>query len=75
MKKIFLFHLFTVILHSALLAQPSYMGEIIIQGNRISRPFSKPVQNISVITREQIAKSPARSIQEILTYVAFVEWC
>ncbi len=73
MKKIFLFYCFTAIFHSILLAQPSYMGEIIIQGNRISRPFSKPVQNISVITREQIAKSPARSIQEILTYVAGVD--
>jgi len=47
--------------------------EVIVQGNRINRPLSRPVQTISVITKEQIAHTPARSIQEVLSYVAGID--
>lgn len=73
MKRTQLILTLIIVLPSILSAQFTQMGEVIIQGNRISRPFSKPVQNISIITKEQIARTPARSIQELLTYVAGVD--
>lgn len=44
------------------------MSDLIINGNRISIPFSEASRNIQIITREEINKKPVQSIPEILTY-------
>ncbi|MFN3999648.1 TonB-dependent receptor [Algoriphagus sp.] len=49
------------------------LNEIIIQENRIQIPFSKQSRNISVIDRQQIETSPARSLQEVLSFVPGVD--
>lgn len=41
-----------------------------IQGKFISTPYKSANQNITVITKEEIAKSPAKSIDEMLQQVA-----
>jgi iron complex outermembrane receptor protein len=41
-----------------------------IQGKFISTPYKSANQNITVITKEEIANSPAKSIDEVLQQVA-----
>ena len=47
--------------------------EIIINLIRTKVIYRKVVQNVSIITKEQIQNSPARSVQELLTMVAGVD--
>lgn len=49
------------------------LDEIIIQENRIQIPFSKQSRNISLMDRQQIETSPARSLQEVLSFVPGVD--
>ncbi|WP_257667974.1 TonB-dependent receptor plug domain-containing protein [Parapedobacter tibetensis] len=49
------------------------LAEIIITENRLQIPFAKQNRNIHIITRDEIAASPARSINELLAYVAGID--
>lgn len=49
------------------------LDEIIILNSRLSIPFSEQNRNVQVITSEDIKKLPAKSINEILSYVAGVD--
>ena len=49
------------------------LDEIIIQENRIQLPFSKQSRNISLIDRQQIETTPARSLPEVLAFVPGVD--
>lgn len=49
------------------------LDEIIIQENRIQIPFSKQNRNISVIDKQEMETTPARSLQEILSFVPGVD--
>lgn len=49
------------------------LDEIIIQENRIQIPFSKQSRNITVVDKFQLETSPARSLQEVLTFVPGVD--
>src|SRR3990167_6844250 len=49
------------------------LEEVIIQENRIQIPFSKQSRNISLVDRQQIETTPARSLQEILSFVPGVD--
>lgn len=49
------------------------LEEILIQENRIQLPFAKQSRNLSLVDRQQIETSPARSLQEILTFVPGVD--
>lgn len=49
------------------------LEEIIIQENRIQIPFSKQNRNITVVDRMTLETSPARSLQEVLTFVPGVD--
>jgi len=49
------------------------LDELIIQNNRISIPFTEQNRNVSVITAEEIKVLPAKSINELLTYVSGVD--
>ncbi|WP_289031952.1 TonB-dependent receptor [uncultured Algoriphagus sp.] len=49
------------------------LDEILIQENRIQIPFSKQSRNISVVTKPQLETTPARSLQEVLTFVPGVD--
>ncbi len=49
------------------------LGEITIMENRIGIPFSKVSRNISVISRKEIETTPARSIQEVLSFTPGVD--
>lgn len=44
------------------------MSDLIINGNRISTPFSEASRNIQIITNDEIKRKPIQSIAEILTY-------
>lgn len=44
------------------------MEELVLNGNRISIPFSEASRNIQIISRDEIRKAPIQSIPEILTY-------
>jgi vitamin B12 transporter len=49
------------------------MNDIIINGNRISIPFHEASRNIQVITKEEIRRTPAQSLPEILSYSSGVD--
>ncbi|MDN3205865.1 TonB-dependent receptor plug domain-containing protein [Algoriphagus sediminis] len=49
------------------------LSEVIIQENRIQIPFSKQNRNISVVDRMVLETTPARSLQEVLTFVPGVD--
>jgi vitamin B12 transporter len=49
------------------------LDNMVISGNRISTPFSEASRNIQIISKEQISKSPAQSIPEILSYAPGVD--
>jgi iron complex outermembrane receptor protein len=49
------------------------LDEVLIQENRIQIPFSKQSRNISLVDRHQIETAPARSLQEILSFVPGVD--
>jgi len=46
------------------------LNEIIISENRLQTPFSKQARNIQLITREQIAEMPVKSVNEVLSFIA-----
>lgn len=49
------------------------LDEIVIQENRIQIPFSKQSRNISLVDRQQIETTPARSLKEVLSFVPGVD--
>ncbi len=49
------------------------LEEIIIQGNRLSLPFSESSRTINVITRAEIEAAPVASITELLRYVQGID--
>ncbi|MFD2037039.1 TonB-dependent receptor plug domain-containing protein [Belliella marina] len=49
------------------------LGEIIIKENRIEIPFNKVSRNVSIISRKDIETTPARSIQEVLSFTPGVD--
>ncbi len=49
------------------------LSEVLIQENRIQLPFEKQSRNIQIIDQKYIQQLPARSINEILSYVAGVD--
>ena len=44
------------------------MSDLVVNGNRISMPFSEASRNIQIITSEEIKRKPVQSIPEILSY-------
>lgn len=49
-------------------AQDKTIDEVVVQGKFLSTPISKVSENITVITRQQIAESPSRSVADLLQY-------
>jgi len=49
------------------------LNEVIINENRLQTPFAEQNRNINILTKEDIKQLPARSIAELLTYVAGVD--
>jgi iron complex outermembrane receptor protein len=49
------------------------LNEIIISENRLQTPFSKAARNIQLITKEQIAQLPVKSVNEVLAFIGGVD--
>ncbi|MGO2357222.1 MAG: TonB-dependent receptor plug domain-containing protein [Mesonia sp.] len=49
------------------------LEEIIIQGNRLQTPFNQVNRDIQVITQKQIEALPAKSLNEVLSFVGGVD--
>ncbi|MEO8773414.1 MAG: TonB-dependent receptor [Gelidibacter sp.] len=49
------------------------LDEVIIQGNRLQTPFSEATRDIQVITQKQIQALPAKSLNEVLSYISGVD--
>src|SRR5699024_2127659 len=49
------------------------LKEVIIQGNRIQVPFNQSARDIQVITQQQIEALPAKSLNEVLSYIGGVD--
>ncbi|WP_394330363.1 TonB-dependent receptor plug domain-containing protein [Nitritalea halalkaliphila] len=49
------------------------LGEVTIQENRLEIPYNKSSRNVSVITRKAIETTPARSLQEVLSFTPGVD--
>ncbi len=49
------------------------LDEVIIQGNRLQTPFSESTRDIQVITQEQIQALPAKSLNEVLSFISGVD--
>ncbi len=72
MRKMILF--LALLPQISVLAQDSTtLGEVIITESRLQIPFNKTVRNIQIITREDIQRMAARSINEVLSYVGGVD--
>ncbi|MEX2594223.1 MAG: TonB-dependent receptor [Anditalea sp.] len=76
MKRILFGILFLTSGHSAFAQQDSTvveLEEITIKENRMEIPFNKVSRNIRVIHRKEIETTPARSLQEVLSFVPGVD--
>lgn len=77
MKKLFLILPFTWISLSTeaqfAVSDTTSLREVVISENRLQIPFNKRVRNIQIIQREDIAKMPVRSINEVLAYISGVD--
>ena len=51
----------------------SELEEIVIQGNRLETPFSKVTRDIQLITQKQLEALPAKSLNEVLSYISGVD--
>jgi len=49
------------------------LSEIIIRENRLQIPFNRTSRNISIIGRKEIETTPARSLQEVLSFTPGVD--
>ena len=49
------------------------LQEVIIQGNRLQTPFNEATRDIQVITQKQIQALPAKSLNEVLSYISGVD--
>ena len=49
------------------------ISEIIITENRLQIPFAKRNKNIEILSKEEIAKLPVKSVNEILSYINGVD--
>lgn len=49
------------------------LENVIIEENRIQIPFNLSARNIQVITKEDIAKLPVKSVLEVLSYIGGVD--
>src|SRR5699024_4602395 len=49
------------------------LKEVVIQGNRIQVPFNQSARDIQVITQQQIEALPAKSLNEVLSYIGGVD--
>lgn len=54
-------------------ADTTKLKEIIVAENRLQTPFSKQARNIQLITKEEIAQLPVKSINEVLSYISGVD--
>lgn len=69
-KAIFIFLLSPVLsLAQAGKSDTTQLKEIQIIENRLQMPFSKSTRNLQVITRQQIAEMPVKSVSEVLSYI------
>ncbi|MCH7399595.1 TonB-dependent receptor [Belliella sp. DSM 107340] len=76
MKKILLIPVLILHSYSVKAIQDSTtvdLGEVIIQENRIEIPFNKVSRNISIVSRKEIETTPARSLQEVLSFTPGVD--
>src|SRR5690554_739128 len=53
--------------------QQNTLEEIVIRGNRLETPFNKVSRDIQVITQKQIEALPAKSLNEVLSYISGVD--
>lgn len=58
---------------SAQTEDSTYIENIVIQGNRIQSSFNQSSRNIQIITKDEIARFPVKSINELLSYVGGVD--
>lgn len=63
----------TFFLHAQTDSSAVEMTEIIIKENRLQIPFNKTSRNISIIGRKEIETTPARSLQEILSFTPGID--
>lgn len=47
--------------------------EVIIQGNRLQTPFNESTRDIQIITQKQIRALPAKSLNEVLSFISGVD--
>jgi iron complex outermembrane receptor protein len=76
MKKILLVLLLFSLQHTLYSQEDSTiweLEEVTIKENRMEIPFNKVSRNIKVIQRKEIETTPARSIQEVLSFVPGVD--
>ena len=49
------------------------IGEVSILDNRLNTPLSKENRNIYVLSKSEINKLPARSLQDVLQYASGID--
>ena len=49
------------------------LDEVVIQGNRLQTPFNEATRDIQIITQKEIEALPAKSLNEVLSYISGVD--
>ncbi len=76
MNRIILLFIILLVARQVLFAQSDttiVLNDLVFSGNRIATPFSEASRNIQIISKEQIIRSPAQSLPEILSYTPGVD--
>lgn len=65
--------IFSGILYGQAKIDTTKVEELIIQENRLQIPFNQTARNVQIITKEEIARLPVKSINELLSYIGGVD--
>lgn len=65
-KKLITFSLLSVLIKISAQEKPANIDEVFVQGKFLNLPVEKINENITIITKAEIEKSPANSIDELL---------
>lgn len=60
-------------LSTGVFAQEKTLDSVAISGKILSTPYSKAVENVTVVTKAQIAQTPATAVEDLLQYYAGID--
>lgn len=62
-----------LLVSTQIFAQEKALDSVAISGRLLATPYSKVVENVTVITKAQIAQTPATAVEDLLQYYAGID--